>query len=460
MSRHPSDNSRRRAIGRLAGSLAAAGTLTASSAVERKSEASQGDGTTGSMAGRPFERRSRVRVGVIGCGVRGIELLANTLPIPSVDVIAVCDSIGSRAERAAAIAEKSGRPRPTVIGGSEVAWEKLTEREPDLVLVATPWDWHVPMALHLMRAGAHVGLEIPASTTLDGCLALVRESERSRRHCILLENVCYGQEELMVLNMVRGGALGKVVHVEGAYIHDLRAQLAELPPNEGRGAWRRRAHRERIGDLYPTHGLGPLASYLGINRGDRIKSIVSVSSREAGLSTFISKNAPPKAAIRAEQFNCGDVTTSMLRTHAGVSIMLQHCVVGPRPYTRHNLVQGTRGCYIGFPPRYYVDDPNSAAHPVWRDAKELERKYEHPLWSKEGDTARALGGHGGMDYIMMFRLIDAITAGRPPDIDVYDAAAWSAVSPLSAESIRLGASVPIPDFTNGAWESKRAGFLT
>jgi predicted dehydrogenase len=302
-------------------------------------------------------------------------------------------------------------------------------------------------------------LEIPASTTLEGCWALVRESERSRRHCILLENVCYGQEELMVLNMVRAGLLGQVVHVEGAYIHDLRAQLAELPPNEGRGAWRRRAHRERIGDLYPTHGLGPLSSYLGINRGDRIESIVSVSSREVGLSSFISNNAQPTAAMRAEKFICGDVTTSMLGTHSGVSIMLQHCVVGPRPYSRHNLVQGTRGAFIGFPARYYLDDPSRLTHPAWRDAMELAPQYEHPLWSKEGDTARALGGHGGMDYIMMFRLIDAMTAGRPPDIDVYDAAVWSAVSPLSAESIRQGASVGIPDFTNGAWSRKRAGFL-
>ena len=340
MTQDPSDNSRRRAIGRLAGSFAAAGALAAASAAEKMVAASPGAASTGSMAGQPFEKRSRVRVGIIGCGVRGIELLANALPIHDVDVVAVCDSIRSRAVRAADITEKSGRSRPASITGSENAWEKLTDRDLDLVIVATPWDWHVPMALHAMRAGAHVGLEIPASTTLEGCWALVRESERSRRHCVLLENVCYGQDELMVLNMVRAGVLGEIVHVEGAYIHDLRAQLAELPPNEGRGAWRRRAHRKRIGDLYPTHGLGPLASYLGINRGDRIESIVSVSSREAGLSSFIANNAPPAAAIRAEKFICGDVTTSMLGTHSGVSIMLQHCVVGPRPTPGTTLCRG------------------------------------------------------------------------------------------------------------------------
>jgi predicted dehydrogenase len=447
---------RRQAIKRIVSAMGAA-----TGAAQASTKARPAQESTGAMIDRPFDRRTRVRVGLIGAGVRGIELLANMLPLKSVDVVAVCDVATERARKAAAMVANAGRPTPAQHADADDAWERMLQQSPlDLVVIATPWELHVPMAVGAMRAGAHAAVEIPAATTLDGCWALVTESERARRHCVLLENVCYGQEELLVLGLVRAGVLGEIVHCEGAYIHDLRAQLAEIPPNAGRGAWRRAAHRTRVGDLYPTHGLGPLASYLHLNRGDVLRSLVSVSSREAGLRSFIAGHADKGAAIRNERFRCGDVTTTVLATRLGLSIMLQHSVVGPRPYTRHNLVQGTLGTFAGFPPRIYLDEQRRGPHPEWQGLGELARKFEHPLWSKEGEIARALGGHGGMDYIMMFRLITAITEGRPPDIDVYDAAAWSSVTALSALSIeRGGSAVAVPDFTNGAWSTRRRPFL-
>lgn len=417
--------------------------------------------SSGTMIDRPFDRHPLVQVGVIGIGVRGSELLANMIPLKKVHIAALCDTFPERTRRAAKMLSDAGRPSAQLFDGTEDAWKRMCEElKLDLVVIATPWELHVPMAIGAMRAGAHVATEIPAATTLDGCWALVRESELTLRHCVLLENVCYGEEELLVLNMVKSGLFGTLVHCEGAYIHDLRSQLAEIPPNAGRGAWRRAAHRNREGDLYPTHGLGPIASYLGLNRGDVLDTIVSVSSRQAGLSSFVDRTAPRSAPIRRERFRCGDVTTSLLRTRAGVSIMLQHCVTGPRPYTRHNLVQGTEGTFAGFPPRIYLDKAKRGLHPEWRDLGELAKSHQHDLWKKEGETARALGGHGGIDYIMLFRLIDAMTAGKRPDIDVYDAAAWSCVSPLSAVSIGQGSkAVTVPDFTDGAWSASRKGFL-
>ncbi len=439
---------------------AASASFGGASATARSNRGDPPPQVTGSMAKSPFEAHRRVRIGFIGLGVRGVELLANTMPLERADIVALCDSVADRAALAANILMKSGRSAPDVYSGSEDAWERLCKLNLDLVIIATPWEWHTPMALRAMNSGAHVGVEIPAATKLDDCWKLVRTSERTKRHCMLLENVCYGQEELLVLNMIRAGVFGDIVHCEGASIHDLRAQLAEIPPNGGRGGWRRRAHRERIGDLYPTHGLGPLANYLDINRGDLLASIVSVSSRERGLSSFVARHAKPGAPIREERYRAGDMTTSMLRTRSGVSVMLQHCVTGPRPYTRHNLVQGTLGAFAGFPARIYLDSRTSKGHPEWQPLGDLAKAYEHPLWSKEGETARKLGGHGGMDYIMMYRLLDSMTSGREPDIDVYDAAAWSCVTALSAESIRQkGATLTIPDFTNGQWAAGRTRFL-
>jgi predicted dehydrogenase len=413
------------------------------------------------MIGVPFEARERVRLGIIGVGGRGTDVLKDLLAIEKVDVKAICDLVPEKVARAQKAVAAAGQPEPTGFSKGEWDFKNLTELELDIVYIATPWNWHVPMAVSAMKNGKHAAVEVPACTTLQECWDLVDTSEATRKHCVILENCCYGSTEMLVLGMVRDGVFGEITHGEAAYLHDLRGILTS---SEGEGLWRRVPHMKRNGNLYPTHGLGPVAHYMDIHRGDRFDYMVSVSSSEASLSAYVKANFPDGDPKRAEKYICGDMNTSIIRTEKGRTILLQHDVVNPRPYSRLNAVSGTKGMFADYPPRIFIDRTKQAdgsKQEDWQNLDTFRDKYEHPLWKTTGELARKLGGHGGMDYVMNYRLMDCLKRGLVPDINVYDAAAWSAPTPLSETSVaQNGAPQKFPDFTRGKWDvhSDSAGF--
>jgi predicted dehydrogenase len=397
------------------------------------------------VAGLRFPPLSVVRIGFVGVGGRGRGLLNDLLHVEGAEIKALCDASEANAAKAREMVEKAGQPTPALYTDGGTDYRRLCGREDlDLVYVATSWDKHVAVARTALRAGKHVAIEVPAATTLEECWELVDTAEQTRRHCMMLENCCYGPSELLVLNMVRQGVFGELNHGEAAYIHDLRELLFS---NSGEGLWRLRPTVAKDGNLYPTHGLGPIAQYMNINRGDRFERLTSMSSPARGLKAYAVEKfgaADPRARMK---FRHGDMNTSLLKTARGLTVMLQHDTISPRPYSRINLVSGTKGIFTGYPDRI------SFGH-EWADLETYRRQYEHPLWKKVGELALKLGGHGGMDYVMNYRLIDCLRRGLPLDMDVYDAAAWSAVTELSVRSVaKGGAPQPFPDFTRGRWKT-------
>jgi predicted dehydrogenase len=381
------------------------------------------------------------------------------LGIEFADVIAVCDIIDDRAQSAAeACAKQCGR-RPAVYSGTDSIWEKMVERDDiDVVYVATPWAWHVPMCLRAMERGKHAFVEVAAATTVADCWDLVDTSERTQRHCVMLENCCYGENELFVLNMVRQGVFGDLTHAECGYIHDLRVVLFELG---GEGDWRRGYHRQLDGNLYPTHGLGPVAQYLGLGRGDQFKLLVSMSSIEAGLTRYRNEQQPNGGRHAGESYVCGDMNTSIIKTVLGRTIMLQHDVVSPRPYSRINALYGTGGTFFDYPARLAVNKPKTYGLDAdgpdeWLNEKDLatmRRLFTHPLWAKLSERSKG-SGHGGMDFVENWRHLDCVRRGVTPDSVVYDAAAWSCIVELSSRSAAAGGMpVGFPDFTRGLWKT-------
>jgi predicted dehydrogenase len=403
----------------------------------------------------------KVRVGVIGVGGRGWSLIRDMTRLDFVEITALCDIRRPRVELALKhILEKTG-VAPKTYAGADHAWEKLVAQDDiDVVYVATPWEWHVPMAVRALAHGRHAFIEVSAAVTVDECWELVDASERHRRHCVILENCCYNEPELLVLNLARAGVFGELKHAECAYIHDLRDVLFKL---DSEGDWRREYHKKLDGNLYPTHGLGPVARYLGINRGDRFASIVSVSSGEYNLSKHLRETNPNNGRHAGERYRCGDINTSIIKTARGRTITVQHDVVSPRPYSRINALSGTAATFFGYPDRLALDHPAALdlglaaknGHKWLDDADyaKVRAAFAHPLIREL--KARSKGsGHGGMDYIMNHRLLDCVRRGATPDLTVYDAAAWSAILELSVRSVAAGgAPVPVPDFTRGAWQT-------
>jgi hypothetical protein len=402
--------------------------------------------------------RDRVRVGIIGLS-RGMEHVECCLRLDFADVVAVCDLRPERALDAAARCERQRGHRPEVYSGTETVWEKLVDRDDlDVVYIATPWAWHVPMSVRVMERGKHAFLEVAAALTVAECWQLVNTSERTQRHCVLLENCCYGENELLVLNLVRSGVFGEVTHAECAYLHDLRTVLFALGTE---GDWRRDYHSQLNGNLYPTHGLGPVAQYLGVGRGDQFAYLVSMSSPEAGLTRYRDRRQPNGGRHAAERYVCGDMNTSLVKTVAGRSILIQHDVVSPRPYSRINTLYGTTATFCDYPARLALDDPrkfglqaeNSESWLNETDLATMRAKFTHPLWRKLTELARG-SGHGGMDLVMNWRHLDCVRRGATPDSVVYDAAAWSSLIELSVRSAGAGSTpVPIPDFTRGLWRT-------
>jgi hypothetical protein len=406
---------------------------------------------TSSVMGMRFERRDTVRFGFVGAGGRGTGNLNRLLAVPNARITAVCDPIKEKVLNARDLVVKAGQAAPSLFSNGDHDFEHLVERDDiDFVYVATPWEWHVPVALAAMKAGKHVGLEVPAATTIEDCWKMVDASERTRRHCMIMENCCYGANELLVLTMIRAGVFGDLIHGQAAYLHDLRAELFK---NAGEGLWRRLPHAYHNGNLYPTHGLGPVANYMGINRGDRLDYMVSMSSLQKGLEAYRSANIPSSDPRWKERYVCGDLNTSVIKTANGLTILLQHDVSNARPYSRLNMIQGVKGLFVDYPPRIYIEGDQKEEE--FGSLAPYQEKYTHPLWKKEGEAARALGGHGGMDYLMLWRLVQCFREGLPPDMDVYDAATWSAPGPLSEASVAAGSQpVRIPDFTRNRWKER------
>ncbi|MBA2302212.1 MAG: Gfo/Idh/MocA family oxidoreductase [Acidobacteria bacterium] len=390
-----------------------------------------------------------VRVGFVGIGGMGSNHVQNLVKIPGCRITAVCDTRPERTAWATKLITAAGHPAPAAYTRGPRDFERLCETEDlDLVYNATPWEWHVPIMLAAMRNGKHTATEVPAAMTLDDCWALVESAEKHRRHCVMMENCNYDRMELMVFNMVRQGLFGELLHAEGGYLHDLRGiKFAD----EGEGLWRRAWAIKLDGNLYPTHGLGPVANCLDINRGDRFDYLVSMSSPSRGLQEWAADHLPPDSPKRRERYALGDVNTSIIKTSSGKTVMVQHCTNLPRPYSRIHLVQGTKGLFQGYPNRVYVE--GRGKEDQWQRADEVLAEFEHPLWKEMAEAAEG-AGHGGMDFIEDYRLIACLREGQPTDMNVYDAAALSAVVPLTVRSVgRRASAVEFPDFTRGRWKT-------
>ena len=391
-----------------------------------------------------------VRVGFVGVGGMGSAHVQNLLNIDGVQIKAICDIVPAKVERARKWVVEAGQPQPTGYSRGDNDFERMCETEDlDLVFTATPWEWHVPVCLSAMKNGKHAATEVPAAMTLDDCWALVETAEKTSKHCQMMENCCYDRIELMTLNLVRRGVLGEVLHAEAGYLHDLREVKFS---SEGEGLWRRAWSQKLNGNLYPTHGLGPVAQCLNINRGDAIDFIASMSSPTRGLHEYAVEKFGPGSPQAAEKYTLGDINSTLIRTKLGKTIILIHDTNLPRPYTRINLVQGTKGVAQKWPDRVYIEGLAAEPH-EWDDFEKFAAEYEHPLWKAIASKGEGRG-HGGMDYIEDYRLVRSLLKGEPLDQDVYDAAAWSAIVGATCESVSAKSRpVDIPDFTRGKWKT-------
>lgn len=400
-----------------------------------------------------------VRVGFIGLGMRGPGAVQRFTHIPGVEIVALCDIRSERVEVAQEILRKSGLPAAAGYSDSADAWKELCERDDiDLVYIATDWKNHAKMGVYAMEQGKHVAIEVPAAMTLNEIWELVDTSERTRKHCMQLENCVYDFFELTTLNMAQQGLFGEVLHTEGAYIHELSQFWDTYWDN-----WRLDYNEKHRGDVYPTHGIGPAAQLLNIHRGDKMNFLVSVDTKPvkgpAIVKELTGRDAP--------DFRNGDHTVTMIKTEKGKTIQIQHNVMNPRPYSRMYQLTGTKGFANKYPISGYalessqipsdivLDHENLNAHRfVPEEVKQaLMEKYKHPIHLELEEKAKEVGGHGGMDFIMDYRLIYCLQRGLPLDMDVYDLAEWCSLVPLTELSLDNGSMpVEIPDFTRGSWD--------
>ena len=428
------------------GAAAGVGTALAGLVMAAPSEARAGEARS-QFKTKPIEI---VRVGFVGVGGMGSAHVQNYLNIEGLEIKAVCDIVPEKAARVQKWCREAGKPEPTAYTKGPLDFKRLCETEDlDLVMTATPWEWHVPVLLAAMRNGKHAVTEVPAAMSLDDCWEIVETAEKTGKHCQMMENCCYDRIELMTLNLVRQGVLGEVLHAEAGYLHDLRGVKFS---SEGEGLWRRAWAQKLNGNLYPTHGLGPVAQCMNINRGDAFDLLVSFSSPTRGLHEYAVATFGPDSPQAREKFVLGDVNTSLIRTKLGKTIILIHDTNLPRPYNRINYVQGTKGLAHKWPDRIYVE--GKAAKPdEWEDFSKFAAEFDHPLWKAIASKGEGRG-HGGMDYIEDYRLISSLREGEPLDQDVYDAAAWSAIVGASVKSVaKNGRPIEIPDFTRGLWKT-------
>ncbi|MGV3502848.1 MAG: Gfo/Idh/MocA family protein [Adhaeribacter sp.] len=402
------------------------------------------------MSGYAAPKIETVRIGFIGLGQRGPGAVNRISRLEGVEIKGLCDI---RPDKVAAVQAKLANKghQPTSYSGEADAWKKMVDRDDlDLIYIATPWELHVPMAVYAMEQGKHVAVEVPAATTLEGCWQLVETSERTKKHCMMLENCCYDFFEMLTLNMARQGFFGEIIHGEGAYIHNLID--LNFSKKGYYDMWRLKENY-RNGNLYPTHGLGPICQVMDINRGDQMDYLVSVSSNDFSMGPEAKMLAAKDSFYQpyASKSYRGNMNTTTVRTKKGRTIMIQHDVSSVRPYSRIHLVSGTKGVASKWPSPARI----ATSHDNWlseAEFKALEKQYQPELIQKIGEMAKQVGGHGGMDFLMDWRLIDCLRNGLPLDQDVYDAALWSAIAPLSEWSVaNRSTSIDVPDFTGGSW---------
>lgn len=408
-----------------------------------------------SVLGLRTEPLDTVRVGFIGLGMRGPGAVSRFTYLEGVQIKALCDLLPDRVASAQKILTDRGLPEAAAYSGEE-GWKELCERDDiDLVYICTGWQLHVPMAVYAMQHGKHVAVEVPAATSLTECWQLVDVAEQTQRHCMMLENCVYDFFELTTLNMAQHGLFGEIEHVEGGYIHNLDEFWDQY-----QGNWRLAFNQSHRGDVYATHGLGPACQILDIHRGDRMTRLVAMDTKSINGAATAAK------LMDAETFANGDHTVTMIATERQRSILLQHNVYTPRPYSREYQVTGTEGFANKYPvegfafrpdnldPDAVPDHENLNEHSFVSDEvrEQLMEMYKHPIAKDIEELAKKVGGHGGMDFIMDYRLIYCLRNGLPLDQDVYDAAEWSCIGELSATSIENG-SMPVefPDFTRGDW---------
>lgn len=405
------------------------------------------------MCGFAAPKLETVRIGFIGLGNRGPGAVRRMSNIEGVEITALCDKDLNMVTKVQEILKKEGIKPAKEFGGSEDAWKEMCQSpDIDLVYICTPWSLHTPMSVFAMENGKHAATEVPAAVTVEEAWQLVETSERTKKHCMMLENCCYDFFELLTLNMARQGFFGEIVHVEGAYIHTL------IDSNFGKESysdmWRLRENHNRNGNLYPTHGLGPVCQILNVNRGDKMDYLTSMSSDDFQMGKRAAELAAEDDFFK--EFNSGsyrgNMNTTTIKTAKGKTIMVQHDVTSPNPYSRIHLVSGTEGNARKYPLPGKIAKGHS-----WFDDDELkvlEEQYTPKIVTLVGEMAKKVGGHGGMDFLMDWRLIDCLRNGIALDQDVYDAALWSVVAPLSEWSVaNRSNSIDVPDFTNGSWKN-------
>lgn len=416
--------------------------------------------------------KTKVRIAIIGVGLRGQNHLELALKRSDTEVVAICDINERMLTDALDLVKKSAKPTPKVFKGDANAWKKLLETTKGLdgVIIATPWELHAPMIIGSLEAGIkYVGTEVILGITMQDHWDVVKAAERHNAQVMMLENVCYRRDVMAVLNMVRKGMFGELMHLQGGYQHDLRAVKfndGQQPYGGGvefgekgfsEAAWRTNHSVYRNGDLYPTHGIGPVAEMLNINYGNRFVSLSSFSTKARGLHEYVVKNGGESHPNAKVEFKLGDVVTTMIKCANDETILLQHDTNLPRPYSLGFRVQGTKGIWMDVNKSLYIEGTSPKEH-SWEEAKPYLEKYDHPLWqrwTKEADGA----GHGGMDFFVLHAFIESIKNEKPTPIDVYDSAAWSAITPLSEASIELGnQTVEFPDFTSGQWMHRKSTF--
>ena len=422
---------------------------------ESKKRAAQ----TFNMCGYAAPKLDKVRIGFVGLGSRGPGAVNRMSHIEGVEIAALCDQYKDRVEKVQKKLDESGIQRAKVYSGSKDAWKAMCENpEIDLIYICTPWAWHTPMAVYAMENGKHAAVEVPAAKTIDECWQLVETSEKTRKHCMMLENTCYDFFELLTLNMARQGFFGEIVHAEGAYIHTLID--SNFNKNGYAEMWRLKENL-RNGNLYPTHGLGPIAQAMDINRGDQMEYLTAMQSNDFQMAARAKELAASDnffSEFAGKKYR-GNMNTTTIRTFKGRTIMLQHDVTSPRPYSRIHLVSGTKGIAQKYPEPGRISDGHD-----WMSEekmKGLNEKYTPEIVKHIGEMAKKVGGHGGMDFMMDWRLIDCLRNGLPLDQDVYDAALWSSIAPLSENSVaNRSNSVDVLDFTRGAWKTNKPMELT
>jgi predicted dehydrogenase len=409
------------------------------------------------------EKEKKIRIGIIGIGLRGTGHLDGLLQRGDVTVPAVCDIDTERFQIAQDLIAKAGDKKAEVYQGSETAYKKLLARgDLDAVLIATPWLWHFPMALDAMKAGIPVATEVAGAASVQECWDLVEAHETTGTPFMFLENVCYRRDVMAVLNMIRQNLFGELIHCRCGYQHDLRevkfqpgVEFGEKGVHEAR--WRTEQSVKRNGDLDPTHGAGPVAMYLNVNRGNRFVSLTSTATQSRGLHNYIVEHGGENHPNAKIPFALGDVVTTVIRCANGESVLVTHDTNLPRPYSLGFYVHGTKGIWNHDGDRIYFENRSPEAH-VWEKDEAYLKQYDHPLWKRYENRAEG-AGHGGMDFFVLNAFVECLKRKEPFPIDVYDAAAWQCITPLSEQSIAEGGEPQeFPDFTRGAWIRRRPVF--